>query len=254
MNSTTSNIPQPSSKNVIQYGGNRIVDSVIERVKKEIDDVRLSLEAKKKDRCIRNLREKIGKFRSYPCGMSLSSEALSLLQGTGIKNEILPASLKYYILKFKTKNIHGVGFLNVNNGLEFYSPQLNGFVTIANKGLLYFNSNMGNNHNSDVCVFMNFLDYLAFLSFISNSGKNVARRSIVVNSYENFPEVIIKCDHFKQILCFFPKDGDSYMVLNKTFENRYGVRFTDMSYIYTNEGYDCMSDYYRELVHPSETL
>ena len=80
-------------------------------------------------------------------------------------------------------------------------------VSIERSGLLFFPRYEGV-RSRQVCLFGNFLDYLAYRTLVSSDGSDphglVLCDAIVMNSPVNFVDMLLDSDLYEGITCFFP--------------------------------------------------
>lgn len=136
------------------------------------------------------------------------------------------------------KSFHGIGFDNVNGGMEFYGSALSSIpVTISNYGESFVPYAL--RKPTDACyVFCDFLDYLAFLGF--GSGDTLGLRQdvdcVIMNSPLNYLRMSVRTDEYESIYMFMPNNNYGRTV-TKTMLMRNREHVVDMSSFYKSYKY-----------------
>lgn len=87
------------------------------------------------------------------------------------------------------------------------------------------------------CLFADVLDYLAYICLSGKTRKDDIPRncdSIVLNDPRNFLKMLISCDIYDHIYCFFP-DTVTGKTMEKTILRRFDPRAVSMSYLYESQ-------------------
>lgn len=151
---------------------------------------------------------------------SLSSFGLSY---DNVSDVVVPT-----IVSLSNRTYHGVSFKNLAGGIEFFSPtlplsysnQVNDYgifvrsilngsilptISIYHSSFSLFPASQSG-RSRICCVFLDFLDYLAFLSLRSMGvlQRPVGSDCLVLNSYSEFPNFILELDFYDKIYSFLP--------------------------------------------------
>ena len=140
----------------------------------------------------------------------------------------------------KARCISGVGYPNENGGVTFYSPLIGDIANIGEPGVTMLFSKK-NQKSSSVCVFENFLDYLAYLMLMGLNKQTIDSDVLILNSVGNFLDGMLECETYRRVLCFFRRSRAS-VIMQATFLDRMNGISKDMSYIYTESGNDSLLD------------
>lgn len=83
------------------------------------------------------------------------------------------------------------------------------------------------------CVFADMLDYLAYIQLVNNKQKGLPMNcdSVVLNNPRNFLKLLLHCDTYDEIVCFFP-DTVTGKTMEKTLLKRHESRARSMSSLY----------------------
>ena len=213
-----------------------------------IDSARDAFLLKKEERRVRELYERVCSLKHVPVGVMIGSDMVEMLEGMHISRNVLPNSLMQYEILFKNQCVVGVGYMNQNGGLSFYSPKIRDIANIGEEGvtLLYSKENQ---RNSSICIFENFLDYLAYRTLMSFGRiKDVPCCDIIImNSIRNFIHCMFECENYDRVLCFFRCDGECSPAMRETFIRRMTGTSKDMSYIYSGSGCNSILEFIQEL-------
>lgn len=211
------------------------MEASLESLSKVIDTAKDNFSRMKEERRIRDLYDRVCRLRFLPEERILNEDMYNMIESMHLQREYLPESLKRFEILLKTRCINGIGFWNENGGIAFYSPQIGDIANIGEKGvtMLYAKKNQKSN---SVCVFENFLDYLAYKMIMSLGKHRIESDILIVNSVCNFITTMFDCDNYKQVFCFFRKNQESSQVMNVTLLKWLVGISKDMSYIYSDSG------------------
>lgn len=109
-----------------------------------------------------------------------------------------------------------------------------GTLTVEQPGILTLSFLRGAKSKS-CCVFADVLDYLAYVRLANdNKTEGFPRNcdSIVLNDPRNFLKLLLHCDNYEHIYCFFP-DTISGRTMEETVIKRNGSRAVSMTHLYS---------------------
>lgn len=239
-------ISKTTSPQVLNQGvaspGHKYVDSKLLSLDHVIDSAKEAFLRKKEERRIKNLYEKVCGVKMLPPGRPLGNDMYQMLEEMNISRLSVPGSLKYYEILLKTQCVPGIGYENENGGLSFYSPKIGEIANIGEDGItmLY---NKENQKSTSICVFENFLDFLAYRTLMSLGKRYIYSDVLVMNSTRNFIHCMFESENYKQVLCFFHRDSESSLVMSETVMQRMVGTSKDMSYIYSESGSNSLLEF-----------
>lgn len=105
--------------------------------------------------------------------------------------------------------------------------------------------------SSDLCVFFDALDYLAFLSLQENMFVRVPSGcdSLIMSDVRNFLHLAIEADDYGKIYLFFPNDVTG-ITITQTLKDRYGKFAVPYNSLY--KGYSNLMQFAKAIELPKE--
>ena len=167
-------------------------------------------------------------FREQP----LDQHGIALLCEEGISCSHLPPCLKSVEVTALNVIYKGVGIRNVSGGMEFYCGQLyNSPFTVRRHGITYIPRVVGH-RSSTCCIFVDFLDYLAYLTLLDKHDIPLPEGDcIVMGNVKNFIDILHESLLYLKAACFFPFTQTG-QIMSHTIKGERKYSTNDCSHIY----------------------
>lgn len=138
------------------------------------------------------------------CFGSLSENDKQQLRKIGILPSCVPDGIYSIDCNSLNRARHGIGMRNVNGGVEFISfEEMKTPTTIHQRGITVICSEEG---GWDCCLFVNFIDYLAYLSLLKEEALELPRRcdSIILNHPCNLSHFLAESEDYDIVHLLLP--------------------------------------------------
>lgn len=150
---------------------------------------------------------------------SLVDKDYQMMERIGISRRAISQLFRSMEVTITNIRYHGVGIFNQSRGIEVYCPEYKAKpVSIGKHGVTFIPNDPGVIARSCV-VFENFLDYLAYCTYILRIGKKDVFDAIIANHPDQFLEVMISTDPYERVMTCF-SDGIYGNTMFKTLKER----------------------------------
>lgn len=153
--------------------------------------------------------------------------------------------------RYLSKIYQGVDIKKLDKGVELVCQGLNTFSSWNKYSELSILPVKREKRSSDLCVFFDALDYLAYLSLQENMFVRVPSGcdSLIMSDVRNFLQLAIEADDYGKIYLFFPNDVTG-ITITRTLKDRYGKCAVPYNSLY--KGYSNLMQFAKAIEHPKE--
>ena len=182
-----------------------------------------------------------GKVKSK---LPIDSEINNSISEYGINPSVLNYPLQKVVINSTKGDLSGLGCSNINGGIEFFSPIMNGrTITVGTPGLIMFKKSK--KRNTKECYLLdNMIDYLA-LRTLQHEGHLAGKYPVfadymILNDVRNVLSFICESEVYDIVHSMLPHT-DAGLILTETMKVRNPHHVTDDSDLY--DGFESISKY-----------